>query len=411
MNIGVVGISHKQASVEVREKIAFTDSKKIEVLNQLLDFGIEEVIIISTCNRSEIYYATANSDESSQIIKDYIGTYFNSTQITNYFFVKENEDAIIHLYAVTSGLDSVILGEDQILGQVKDALEFSIEIGSSKKFLNRIFREAITFAKRIKKQYKISENPLSIASVAVKLLINRIEQFKDAHVMVIGAGEIGQLCVKYLLDYGVTKIYICNRTQNKTGEIASKNPFLKVVLYEERYNKLPLMDVVISATASPHIVIKRDELPTLRKKITFVDMAVPIDIDREIVKLEGVNLLGIDDLTEITDHNKKHRLELAEQIKELITDEVKQLDAWIHQTKVDNIIESFHEICFESKEDTMLLLQKKLKLNIREYAFVDKLIDSAIKRVIREPIKQLKAMEDEEEIKKYKEMIHKLFDF
>ncbi|PKM95386.1 MAG: glutamyl-tRNA reductase [Firmicutes bacterium HGW-Firmicutes-1] len=411
MNIGVVGISHKQASVEIREKIAFTDSKKIEVMNQLLDLDIEEVVIVSTCNRSEIYYACSENEGMAQIIKNYLVVYFQSTEIMDYFFDIASEAAIEHLYTVTSGLDSVILGEDQILGQVKDSLEFSNEIGASKKFLNRIFRETITFAKRMKKEYKISENPLSIASVAVKLLSNRLEQFKDAHVLIIGAGEIGQLCAKYLLEYGVKYIYMCNRNQCKLEEISSKNPYIQAVLYEDRYKVLPLMDVVISATASPHMIIKSERLPTLSKNITFVDMAVPMDIDREIGKLKGVHLLDIDDLREITDNNKKHREEIAEKVKALIDDEVKLLHLWIHQTRVDHIIESFHEICLDSKEDTMLLIQKKLKLNAREYAFVDKLVNSAIKRVIREPIKQLKAMEDEEEIQKYKEMIHKLFDF
>lgn len=410
MNIGVIGISHKEASVEIREKFAFTESQKVEVMTQLLDLGLDEVVILSTCNRSEVYFGYTAQIDVIQDIRLYILTFFNDIALESYLFERMNEAAISHLFEVASGLDSIILGEDQILGQVKDALEFAIKIGSSKKFLNRIFRDAISFAKKVKMEYKISENPLSTASVAIKHLSKSMTFFQDAHVMVIGTGEMGRLCIQYLHDYGVKHIYVCNRTICKTDEL-EKIPNIIYLPYEERYEYIPVMDALISATASPHIIIKNEEFPILSKQIILVDMAVPLDIEPTIGNLPQVKLIDIDDLKGITEDNIKYREKIADLVRVRILDEVISLNLWIQQTSVDSIIESFQEICQDSKEDTMLLINKKLKLSSREYAYVDKLIHAALKRVLREPIRQLKTLDNKEEIKSYKEMIHRLFDF
>ncbi|MBC7959003.1 MAG: glutamyl-tRNA reductase, partial [Vallitaleaceae bacterium] len=213
MYIGVVGISHKQAPVKTRNAVAFTQSKKIEAMNFLLEGScVEEVVILSTCNRSEIYFATNNLSYSMVQVKTFYLNYFGVPQLDSHVFTKSNEEAIQYLLTVTSGLDSIVLGEDQILGQVKEDHDLARQMGCSKKMLNKIFRDAITFAKKMKTTYKISENPLSISSVAIKLLEDVCPEFTEAKVLLIGAGTVGMLCLKYLQDAGLTRLFMCNRT-------------------------------------------------------------------------------------------------------------------------------------------------------------------------------------------------------
>ena len=174
MNVAVIGLSHQEAPIEIREMASFSEAKKIEATSMLLDLGIEEVIILSTCNRSEIYIASSTLDEDIKLVKDFYSRYFKSDKISDYIFIKKKDEAINYLYRVCSGLDSIVIGEDQILGQVKDALMTAMELDASKKFMNKLFREAITTAKNIKSTYKISENPLSISYIGVKFLKEKI---------------------------------------------------------------------------------------------------------------------------------------------------------------------------------------------------------------------------------------------
>lgn len=409
MEYAVVGLTHKEASVEARDMVAFTPSKKIEATRKLLDLGIDEIVILSTCNRSEVYIAAKEIDCAADLTCDFILDFFNARQLRDVFFVKTGNTAISYLLSVTTGLDSLILGEDQILGQVKDALEWSIELGSSKKYLNRLFTESITFAKRMKTVYKISENPLSLSSVAVKFLVKHLGSLADKKIFVIGTGEMGQLTMRYLFEAGSKRLFICNRTgclPENMGDVQGE-----MILYDERYSVLEDMDIVISATSSPHMVLKAEHFPVLKKNILLMDMAMPMDIDRKIAQMPGVSLFDIDDLDEMTAQSMDYRRQAAEAVEGEIILAVSQIQDWVHQTRVDPIIESFHEICKESLEDTMDLIKKKIDLNARELVYLEKLVDSAIRRVVREPIRQLKQLDSEEEIHRYKEMIHKLFDF
>ena len=156
MDIGVIGVNHNLAPISVREKVSFTDTRKIEAINSLLDKDISEIVILSTCNRSEIYIRANNIENKIQIVEDFYEEYFNERNIKSYLFSKSGKQAIDHLFEVTAGLDSIVLGEDQILGQVKDAHEFSMKLGASKKVFNKLFREAVTTSKEIKSTTKIS---------------------------------------------------------------------------------------------------------------------------------------------------------------------------------------------------------------------------------------------------------------
>lgn len=266
MNIGVIGVNHNLAPINIREKVSFTDIQKIEAINYFLDRDIGEVVILSTCNRSEIYIQAKNIDEKIKLVEDFYEEFFNAKGIKEYLFSKKHTSAIEHLFKVASGLDSIVLGEDQILGQVKDAHDFSMQLGSSKKIFNKLFREAVNIAKDIKNTTKISHQPLSISYIGIKFLQNKVGNLEGKKALVIGIGKMNRLTMKYLEEEKLDTIYLSNRSHGKVIELKSEFKNIVPIKYEDRYKVMNDVDIVISATASPHMVIKYDEMPEIQRK-------------------------------------------------------------------------------------------------------------------------------------------------
>ncbi|TCT14248.1 glutamyl-tRNA reductase [Natranaerovirga pectinivora] len=412
MQVGVISINHKKAPVEIREIAVFTDKKKIEAIDKLLELSIEEVVILSTCNRSEVYIASSNMDEALIEVKNFLIDYFKVKELALYLTMNKNEQAIEHIYKVAIGLDSVVIGEDQILGQVKNALEFAMEIGSSKKFLNKVFREAMTFAKKMKSNYRISENPLSIPYISVKFVKDRVKDLKNQKVLVIGTGEMGALVLKHLKAEGVKDIVVCSRSKSRCKKDDMDDIFNDVdwILYEERYTIVNDVDIIFSATRAPHIIYKKDRYPNVEKEQLIMDMAMPRDIDPRLSELKNVQVFNVDHLKDIAQVNMALREKIGEEIKIQLQEEVEKTSLWINVAKVDPIIQSLQSLREEVARDTLDIISKKMALNRRETVFLEKLINSSLKRMVRTPIKALKSLKEEDEIKAYKEMLHKLYD-
>lgn len=415
MDIGVVGISYKEASADLRDAVAFTQSKKIDVMTQLLRHDyIHEVVVLSTCNRSEIYFASDKGHLAGDVVRDCIIDFFEAHDLKERMYVKSKDAAVEHLLKVTTGLDSIILGEDQILGQVKAAQSFAKQLGAGKKILNQTFTKAIAFAKKIKTESKISENPLSISSVVSRYAKELVGDLSTARILMIGAGSINQLCLTYLEAQGATQITMCNRTmctlQDKIDRHDSVSKIVTVIPYEDRYSVIADMDLVICATSSPHLVIQKDKLPTFSKPIIFFDLAMPLDVDSRIVECAQVRLLNIDDFNQQKEESLRIRQEQSEIIAIAIQSKTQEICRWIQQTKVDPIIASFKDLCLDAQKDTMEIIQKRMDLSEKEFDFIEKMIESSLNRVIKQPIRQLKQLESDEDIRHYKKAIHYLFD-
>lgn len=411
MEFAVIGLNHETAPIQIREKVAFIDSKKIEATNILLDEGIDEVVILSTCNRSEIYIVDYNNKIDAKIdyLISFYNNFFNVFNIEKYLYFIKNKDAIIHLYKVCSGLDSIVLGEDQILGQAKKAHEFSMNLGGSKKILNKLFREAIKTAKKIKNELKISERPLSISYIGVKFLKEKINGLSDKKVMLIGLGEIGRLILEYLIEENVKEIYMVNRNHNKVIDISKKYSQVKPINYCERYNVLDDIDILITATSSPHTIIKADKVK-LNTKLTALDLAIPIDIDRRLKDNNNVTLYDIDDLKDISKENRKRREELSKTAIKIIEEEILEVLNWLKTIDVDYIIRYLNDKREKIKKDTFDFIVNKVELDDRDKKIISKMLDSALKRLIREPILKLKGTENNEIRKKYKEALVELYN-
>lgn len=410
LDLALIGVNHNISPIEVREKVSFTESMRIDGSNMLLDKSIDEVVILSTCNRSEIYIASENIEDSIEEVKFFYSDFFNFPQIEKYLFTKKGKEAVTHLYMVTSGLDSLVLGEDQILGQVKESMIFSMELGFSGKVLNKLFMEAIGEGKKVKTNLKISEIPLSTSYIGIKLLRSEIGCLEGKKALVIGAGKISRLSLKYLHEEGLDKIYVTNRTHGRLKDIFREFPCLIPIEYGERYSLLKDIDIIITATSAPHTIISYEDMPKIENKLYILDLALPRDVDSKVQNMENVVLYHIDDLRKVSEDNHKRREKLSKEAMEMIDKDVEEFVEWMGSTRVDPVLKSLNERCLDIKEDTMDYINRKLDLDQREKKIVDKMLNSALKRVIREPIKNLKSIE-KEDINSYIEMLNNLFEF
>ena len=412
MNIGVVGVNHNLAPINVREAVSFTDTKKIEAINILLDREIDEIVILSTCNRSEIYISGENIQQKVDEVANFYKDYFGVKDIEQYLFKKTNLEAIQHLFDVTAGLDSLVVGEDQILGQVKDAHEFCMKLGATKKVFNKLFRDAVTTSKEIKTITKISQQPLSISYIGVKLLKEKMGTLEGKNALIVGLGKMNLLTLNHLEEENVKNFYIANRNIEKTKEIENKFDNIIPIEYSDRHKIIQekSIDIVISATSSPHLVIKYDDMPKLDKKIYIMDIALPRDIDTKLKELNYVELYDIDDLKEIHDKNDIKRNELAQKAQEIIKIKIDEFTEWLDLTFIDPTIQSLNSKCIEIKEDTLEYIFRKIDLNQREQKIIDKMLGSALKRVIREPIINLKQVKNKGQREEYIKVIEDLFE-
>ena len=410
MDIGVIGVNHNLAPISVREKVSFTDTRKIEAINSLLDKDISEIVILSTCNRSEIYIRANNIENKIQIVEDFYEEYFNERNIKSYLFSKSGKQAIDHLFEVTAGLDSIVLGEDQILGQVKDAHEFSMKLGASKKVFNKLFREAVTTSKEIKSTTKISQQPLSISYIGIKLLKEKLGSLENKNALVVGFGKMSKLTMTHLKEEKVNTIYLANRSHGKYEDIGDDFKNVIPINYDSRYETLKNVDIVVSATASPHTVLRAEEIPNLDHKIYMMDIALPRDIDPNINEFENIDVYDIDDLKKIHDKNDSKRNELAMIGRQTINSKVDEFMEWLDAADIDPTIQSLNEKCFEIRQDTLDYIFRKVDLDSKDKRIIDKMMGSALKRLVREPILNLKQVKDKGKREEYIKLIEELFE-
>lgn len=410
MDFAVVGVNHNNTPINIRENVSFTDTQKIEGINFLLDNGIEESIILSTCNRSEVYIYSNNILDKVEVVKNFYQDFFDVENIEKFLFNKTGEEAIKHVFNVSAGLDSLVLGEDQILGQVKDAHDFARQLGSSKKVFNKLFREAVTVSKDIKTTTKISHQPLSISYIGIKCLKEKMGSLENKNALVIGLGKMSKLAMKHLEEEKLNNIYVTNRSYEKLKNIQDEYKNLIPIKYEDRYEVMDKVDIVISATASPHTVLKKDEMPKTSNKLIMMDIALPRDIDKNLNEFENIEVYDIDDLKKISEANDKKRRELAS-IGELIIDEkIEEFNEWLDTIKIDPTIQSLNDKCSDIREDTLDYIYRKLDLNCREKKIIDKMLTSALKRLVREPIINLKQIKDSGKQEEYIKIVEELFD-
>ena len=397
-NLVLVGVSHKATPVEIREKLAFNQVKLEASLEHLVSCPeIVENIILSTCNRVEIYARVENSDQGIQLLKDFISDYHGLSRgsLDQYFYSYRDNQAIEHLFRVSASLDSMILGEAQILGQVKDAYSTARALSSTGLVLNQLFEKAFNVAKKVREETGISERGVSISSAAVELAKKIFEDLENHSVMLVGTGEMAELAAKHLISYGVKTVYVASRTYERAIALAQtlNGCALDFDAFKE---ELYRADIVITSTAAPTFIIHKEMIEQAihkrkNKPIFLIDIAVPRDIAPEVNDLENVYLYDIDDLQNVVNANMEERQKEAENAMEIIKEEVTKFNNWFSTLDVvPTIIEMRNRAEEMRKNEVDKTLKNLSHLSENDQKAIHQLTQSLVNKILHKPTINLK---------------------
>lgn len=388
MHFNVIGINHHITPIEIREKVHFSETQIIEASELLQKDNIIEFAILSTCNRSEVYILTKGSTFTKEDGLNFYRDFFQVENLSDYMFYKKDHEAIKHLFRVSCGMDSLVVGEDQILGQVKEAHQTAMEIGTSKKILNKIFREAVTLAKKIKTETHISDQPLSIAYIGVKKIAQEIP-LSTSTALIIGMGNMGRLAMTHLLEEGA-KIIISNRTLANSQAVKQDHPEVEIVDYQNLSQAIQKAQVIISATSSPHTILIKDDFKDSLEHKYVMDLSLPRDVHENVAQVKNVSLFDIDHLQTISHENLQIKKNILSNYEPQVDDLTRDLLVWIRHAKVDPIMKGLNERCDEIAQETLDYIFRKTDLNHSQKMKVDKIVRNALKKVAREPVLYVK---------------------
>ncbi len=335
MAIVVVGLNHTTAPVAVRERLAFSDATLAEALAHFRPPEVQELVILSTCNRVEMYLQTSDVDVSmaSAVVFMAACHAVPPTQFTPHLYQLSDLEAVRHLFRVAASLDSLVLGEPQILGQVKAAYLAAQAAGRTGLIFSQLFERALRVAKTIRTETGISDHAVSVSYAAVELAKKIFESLQQRTVMVLGAGDTAELAARHLVSQGVTRVFIANRTSERAVLLAQALQ-AKAIPWEAFPEHLAYTDIVISSTSAPHPIIQpamvREALRARRSRpMFFIDIAVPRDVDPAVNTLENVFLYDIDDLHNVVQENRRERQREALEAEALVWQEVQQFQQWL----------------------------------------------------------------------------------
>ncbi|MBD2860975.1 glutamyl-tRNA reductase [Paenibacillus oceani] len=417
MHIIAVGLNYRTAPVEIRERFAFDEQYLPMALQQLKETkSILECVIVSTCNRTEIYAVVDRLYMCGHYVRNFLEKWFRipRERMKDYLYIYEDRQAIEHLFRVTSGLDSMVIGETQILGQVRDAFLKAQAQKATGTMFNTLFKQAVTMAKRAHSETSIGENPVSVSYAAVELGKRIFGDFQGKTVLLVGAGKMSELTLKHLTAGGAEKVVVVNRTYEKAVELASKtNGTARPI--EKLPEELAKADVVISSTGAAGFVLTRETVRmamSARKSrpLFMIDIAVPRDIEPGISELSNVYLYDIDDLEFIVETNLNERRKEALKIEAMVEKEIEAFEQWYKLLGVSPVIRALQEKSVAIHEETMSSMLNKLPgLGEREVDVIRKLTKSMLNQMMRDPIMRVKELAAERRGEEALDMFTHLF--
>ncbi len=413
-----VGLNHRSSPLEVREKMAIHPSQMEKALMELISCpGLQGVVILSTCNRFEVYAATTDVEVGINSIKRFLAQHSGlEDQILNqYFYVHTLYDSVRHLFRVVSGLDSMVVGETQILGQVAHAYEEAYEAGVTNKAVNVFFQNALTVGKRVRTETQIDQHPVSISYTAVELTKQKFGDLAGKSILVLGAGEMSALTARHLVAAGASTVLVSNRSYERAVCLAAEFNG-QAIRFDEMDQYLTGVDIVVSATASAHFVIMPERIEQVMHKRNFrnlllIDIAVPRDIHPDVAKIPGVILYDIDDLRGVVDKHQQARELAAQQAEKIIEEEMAQFLKWHNSLFVIPTIVALQQRGQEIK-DTQLnrALERLGNLTPKQEKVIRSLANSIVNQVLHTPITKLKEFADTRQGHLYTEILQNLFD-
>ncbi|MBR0261026.1 MAG: glutamyl-tRNA reductase [Selenomonadaceae bacterium] len=395
MHLKVLGLNHRTAPIEIREKFSVSKEAIRRGLENLDGYdGLSEAVILSTCNRSEIYAVTAEGCEESvyQFLNDLIGGVVDK----NFLYEFDDETCTEHLFEVAAGLDSLILGEGQILSQVKEAYSVAKSAAATSTILNTLFHRAIAAGKRVRTETKIAYNSVSVSSAAVALAEKNLGGFTDKSALIFGAGKMAQLTAQHLLSHGLKKIFVANHHLERAEDMAAKIGG-QAVAWEDAFTSAAHVDIIITSTGAPHYVVKpwqTQQLMTRRegRGIFFIDIAVPRDVDPEVGKIKGVTLYNIDDLESVVEKNLQARQREAQLAKKIVAEDAAALMERFKYLKFQPLMANLSERAEQIRARELRKFSSKLPdLTSDEQKILEQMTRRIVRKLLRMPMMKLNA--------------------
>ncbi len=408
--IGMVGMSHKTADVELRECFSLDDGDINRFLGRLASQGLEEVVWVSTCNRIEVYFAAHDIPSAVNSILALFEEISSMprNQFDTFVYRKYSRDCIHHLLAVASSLDSLVVGENEILGQIKDSYRRSSKEKTTGQVLNRLFHHAFKTAKRVRTETEIARSPLSVAYIATELARSIFEDLSRRKALLIGAGEMGELILKYLTKFNISAIIIANRSYRNAEKIAGEiNREARIISLEEIGLTLEEIDIIISSVSSPAYVLTHDTVKAAVKKrgsrpLLMIDIAVPRNLDPGIGGIANVFLYNIDDLKTIADQNLKNRLKEVDVARRIIEEDADEFYEWYESLEVIPLIvgiqDKYNNI---RREELDKYKRRRLKhIGEEDFKIIEEMTSQIMTKTLHNPIMFLKGYQFGEKGKK-----------
>jgi glutamyl-tRNA reductase len=398
MELLALGVSHKTAHVAARERLAFSDREARRFLEELVGEGVQEAVLISTCNRTELYVVAGDPVEAESVALSALARRagIRPTELAEVMYFPRNCDAARQLYRVTSGLESMIVGEAEVQGQVRRAYESAVEAGTTGPLTNRLFSAALQTGRRVRSETQIGSGRTSVSTVAVDLAKDVVGQLADREVVVIGAGETSELTAQALASQGVSTVFVANRHADRARSLAER--FGGTVLsLDQLPRQLETADIVVASTSSPHPIVTADALAEVirargGRPLALIDLAVPRDVEPECAELPGVSVYDMDDLQAAVARTLEVRSEEALRAEQVVEDEIQRFAKWLGQLDVVPTIAALR-----GRGDAIVeaLLAENAgrweSLSERDRERVEAMVRAVAQRLLHEPTLRLKA--------------------
>ncbi|MEH1815353.1 MAG: glutamyl-tRNA reductase [Nostoc sp.] len=420
MNIAVVGLSHKTAPVEVREKLSIPEPQIESAIAQLASYPhIDEVAILSTCNRLEIYIVTSEADQGIRELTQFLAEYSKLPVISlrKHLFMLLHDDAVMHVMRVAGGLDSLVLGEGQILAQVKTTHKLGQQYSGIKTILNRLFKQALTAGKRVRTETSIGTGAVSISSAAVELAQIKVANLAACRVVILGAGKMSRLLVQHLISKGAVEISIVNRSRDRALELTKQFPQQPINIHplSEMMNVIADSDLVFTSTSATEPILDRAKLEMVlevQRSLMLFDISVPRNVHADVNELENVQAFNVDDLKAVVAQNYESRRKIAQEAERLLEEEVEAFDIWWRSLETVTTIS-----CLRNKVETIREqeLEKALSRLGSEFAekhqeVIEALTRGIVNKILHDPMVQLRSQQDVEARRRCMQTLQMLFN-
>jgi len=416
MNFSLIGVNHKSAPVEVRERLAIPESRLPDAMRRLAEYpGVEEGIVLSTCNRVELLVNSKNGRLPD--LRGFLGEFFqvNVADFEQYLYEFQAQEAIRHLFRVTSSLDSMVVGEPQILGQVKEAYAVARAVQAVNSHLDALVSRSFAVAKKVRSETAVGTSAVSVASVAVELAKKIFGSLQGRAVYLVGAGKMSELAARHLLAHGAGSVFVANRTHERAQQLAQKFNG-QAIRFEELYDTADRADIIISSTGAPHAIFRREhgERFLARRKnrpMFFIDIAVPRDVDPELNKLDGIFVYDIDDLQSAVASHVADRHAEAERAESIINLEVERFQDRLKTLEIVPTIVSLQDHLETIRQAEIDRVRGRLgTLSPEQELAVESLTRGIVNKIMHTPISALKTAAREPEATTVIELIKKLFN-